>query len=482
MGFSSFLRPSAPSAAPSPAPAPAPAPSGRAGFSAFLRGAPASRPEPTPAPSPSLPSSARGFSAFLGKRASTPVDQMPWEDRVRQLRQGAEPAPKEPIFGYGTTPTDTLTVSITGRKNKKRSVRAWPTGVQGLVITPMIEENDAPSSRYLTVTHAPSGLAFASQLDMEVGDAIRAVQAFAAMHPSLDFTLPADALVQKVRDLGMVDSITKDFEDLASQQATYPSVGARKRAMRAYQQASKAFYGGAHITADDIVRAFNAPGRVNPNWSDFIDLYGFRYHFGWSGERLVPRVDYAHQKQGEHYSKRVLWTPEIEEALGRFLVRVTDARHRSAEAKGLPRFYAMRRFVDAPAELTAAQIQQVKEAKVMSDDGRTRESGKQAVQLDGRSWVATGYSWMGDALRTTLYEVVPESEWNGRIYSFKDANTARDIGVEGSRPVPGIEVFLKGKRFVYTGRSKEISGPDPVYRKGSAARRGITFPMFAGQV
>lgn len=37
MGFSSFLRPSAPSPAPSPAPAPAPAPSGRAGFSAFLR-------------------------------------------------------------------------------------------------------------------------------------------------------------------------------------------------------------------------------------------------------------------------------------------------------------------------------------------------------------------------------------------------------------------------------------------------------------
>lgn len=53
MGFSSFLR----SSAPSPAPAPAPAPSGRAGFSAFLRGAPA------PAPA----SSARGFSAFLGK-------------------------------------------------------------------------------------------------------------------------------------------------------------------------------------------------------------------------------------------------------------------------------------------------------------------------------------------------------------------------------------------------------------------------------
>lgn len=480
MGFSSFLRPSAPS----PAPAPAPAPSGRSGFSAFLRGAPASHPEPTPAPAPT--SSARGFSAFLGKRVSTktdsPVDQMPWKERVGLLRQGAKPAPKEPIFGYGTTPADTLTVSITGRGNKKRSVRAWPTGVQGLVVTPSIEENDAPSSRYLTVTHAPSGLAFASGLDMEVGDAIRAVQAFAAMHPSLDFTLPADALVQKVRDLGMVDSITKDFEDLASQQATYPSVGARKQAMRAYQQASKAFYGGAHITADDIVRAFNAPGRVDPNWFDFIDLYGFRYHFGWSGERLVPRVDYAYQKQGEHYSKRVLWTPEIEEALGRFLARVTDARHRSAEAKGLPRFYAMRRFVDPPAELTAAQIQQVKEAKVMSDDGQTRESGKQAVQLDGRSWVTSGYSWKDDLLQTPLYEVVPESEWNGRIYSLKDLNEARLIGVMGPRPVPGGEVFLKGKRFVYTGRSKQISGPDRVSRRGSSARRGITFPMFEGRV
>jgi hypothetical protein len=482
MGFSAFLRTSSPA----PTPAPAPAPSARSGFSAFLRGAPASHPEPTPAPSPASTASARGFSAFLGKRTSTPtespVDQMPWEDRMRRLRQGAEPAPKEPTFGYGTTPAETSPVSVVIRGNKKKSVRAWPTGVQGLVITPMIGENDAPSSRHLTVTHAPSGFSFASGLDMEVGDAIRAVQAFAAMHPSLDFTLPADALVQKVRDLGKADSITKDFDDLASQQATYPSVAARKQAMRAYQQANKAFYGGANITADDILRAFNAPGRVDATKFDFIDIYGFRYHFGWSGDRLVPRVDYAHQKQGEHYSKRVLWTPEIEEALGRFLARVTDARHRSAEAKGLPRFYAMRRFVDAPAELTAAQIQQVKDARVMSDDGRTRESGKQAVQLDGRSWVATGYSFMGDELRTTLYEVVPESEWNGRIYSFKDLNSARDIGVDGSRPVPGIEVFLKGRRFVYTGRSKQISGPDRVSRKGSSARRGITFPMFEGQV
>lgn len=64
MGFSSFLR----SSAPSPAPASAPVPSGRAGFSAFLRGAPAPAPVSAPA--------ARGFSAFLGKGgAPAPVSE-----------------------------------------------------------------------------------------------------------------------------------------------------------------------------------------------------------------------------------------------------------------------------------------------------------------------------------------------------------------------------------------------------------------------
>jgi hypothetical protein len=414
-----------------------------------------------------------------------PVVEPLWQQRIRGLIDVS--APKEPRFGLGKTPSKMVPVMVATKKGKGRTIQAWPTGVHGLVVHATIAEGDKSLHEQhdpsLTVTHAPSGTAFATDIrDMDVEDAIRAVQDLAVMWPSVDFSLPADALVEQIQSLGAMETIPTDFAGLINQQATYPSVGRRKQALREYQQANKAFYGGANITADDIVRAFNAPGRVEARKFDFIDIYGFRYHFGWSGERLVPRVDYAHQKQGEHYSKRVLWTPEIEEALGRFLARVTDARHRSAEAKGLPRFYAMRRFVDAPAELTAAQIQQVKDARVMSDDGRTRESGKQAVQLDGRSWVATGYSFMGNELWTTLYEVVPESEWNGRIYSFKDLNSARDIGVMGSPPAPGIEVFLKGRRFVYTGRSKQISGPDHVSRRGSSSRRGLSFPFFQGQV
>jgi hypothetical protein len=59
----------------------------------------------------------------------------------------------------------------------------------------------------------------------------------------------------------------------------------------------------------------------------------------------------------------------------------------------------------------------------------------------------------------------------------------------GDSPAPGVEVFLKGQRYVYTGRSKQTEGSDPYFspearftRGSSARRRAISFPMFAGQV
>ena len=64
----------------------------------------------------------------------------------------------------------------------------------------------------------------------------------------------------------------------------------------------------------------------------------------------------------------------------------------------------------------------------------------------------------------------------------KTAESAANIGVSGVRPFPGQEVFLKGKRYVYTGRVKPVEGPDSIMRSGSSSRRGPSFPFFYGQV
>jgi hypothetical protein len=374
---------------------------------------------------------------------------------------------------------------------KKRAVQAYPTGVPGLVVHLVVGGESRPPSctSALTVTHAPSGLQFATDLDMEVQDAIRAVRAFAAMYPSIDFSLPADALLEKVRELGKLDTITKDFADLVSQEATYPSVGARKQARKKHSEAARDWWSARHITAEDIIRAFDTPGRIGHLRSDFVDVFGFRYHFDWEGDRLVPMIRYKHQTQGEHFSKETRWNANIEAALRRFLARLTDERHRVAEKEGLPLFYRMPRVVDAPETLTVGQMKKIQDARVMSDDARTKESGKQAFTLDGRLWVASGYSYQHGNMKADLYEVVPASDWSGPVSSFKRKERARDLGVMGDSPAPGVEVFLKGQRYVYTGRSKQTEGPDPDFssearstRGSSARRRAISFPMFAGQV
>lgn len=484
MGFSDFLP--KPAAAPA---APPPARSASSGFSVFLRAGPAPAPAPTAAPAPS---GKAGFSSFLRGggpvKTEKPEKQVYWQDSVPRPRARVQrPEPKPPVFGLGPVPSETVSVQamVEAGKKKKRAVQAYPTGVPGLVVHPVI----GGESHLLTVTHAPNGMAFATGLDMEVQDAIRAVRAFAAMHPSIDFSLPADALLEKVRELGKLDTITKDFADLVSQEATYPSVGARKQARKKHSEATRDWWSARHITAEDIIRAFDTPGRVGDLRSDFVDVFGFRYHFDWEGDRLVPMIRYKHQTQGEHFSKETRWDANIEAALRRFLVRLTDERHRVAEKEGLPLFYRMPRVVDAPETLTVGQMKKIQDARVMSDDARTKESGKQAFTLDGRLWVASGYSYQHGNMKANLYEVVPASDWSGPVASFRQEERARDLGVMGDRPVPGVEVFLKGQRYVYTGRSKQTEGPDPSFspearstRGSSARRRAISFPMFAGQV
>jgi hypothetical protein len=216
-----------------------------------------------------------------------------------------------------------------------------------------------------------------------------------------------------------------------------------------------------------------------------VDVYGFRYWFGWdvlSGQ-LVPYLGYSHQQQGEHFGERVLWNEDIEAAFVRFLQRVTEDRHARARKAGLPLLYQIPRIKDLTMTLSASQIKEVKNAIVRAGDARTRSSGGAPFVLNGQSWVAgVGYGQAG-LLRTDLHEVVPVDAWPGRPLTLTTAENAAKIGVSGVRPFPGLEVFLKGKRYVYTGRSRPVEGPDPISsRSGSSSRRGLSFPFFRGQV
>jgi hypothetical protein len=433
-----------------------------------------------------------GEASPVASRARDLKKQVFWQDSVHALRPRARvqrPEPKEPVFGLWPVPSETVSVSVqllVKKGKKKRALQAYPTGVLGLVVHPEVDGDP----HILTVTHTPSGMAFATGLDMEVQDAIRVMRAFAAMHPSIDFSLPANALLEKVRELGKSDTITKDFADLVSQGATCPSVGARKLARKKYDESRRDWYSPRHVTAEDIIRAFDTPGRMRNLRSNFVDVFGFRYYFGWEDDRLVPMIRYAHHKQGDYaHSDQTRWDKNIEAALRRFLARLTDERHRVAEKESLPLFYRMPRVVDAPETLTAGQMKKIQDARVMSDDARTKESGKQAFALDGRLWVTSGYSYSHGNMAANLYEVVPASDWSGPVSSFKQEMRALDLGVMGDRPVPGVEVFLKGQRYVYTGRSKQTEGPDPGFSpearstRGSSARhRAISFPMFEGYV
>ena len=420
-----------------------------------------------------------------------PVVEPLWQQRIRGLIDVS--APKEPRFGLGKTPSKMVPVMVATKKGKGRTIQAWPTGVHGLVVHPTISEGDKSLHEQhdpsLTVTHAPSGMSFVTDIrDMDVEDAIRAVQDLAVMWPSVDFSLPADALIEQIQSLGAMETIPTDFAGLINQQATYPSVGRRKQALREYQQVMQDYRRGKHVTASDIIRAFDTEGRVPQHKgmssapvSDYVDVYGFRYWFGWdvlSGQ-LVPHLGYSHQQQGKHFGERVLWNKDIEAALVRFLQRVTEDRHARARKAGLPLLYQIPRIYDAPVTLSAAQIKEAKNATVSADDARTRDSGGAPFVLDGQSWVAKGYSWKaGSILHTDLHEVVPVDAWQGRTLTLTNAENAAKIGVSGVRPFPGQEVFLKGKRYVYTGRSKSVEGPDPIPRSGSSSRRGLSFPFF----
>ena len=436
------------------------------------------------------------FADFLATIPAKPkpVVEPLWQQRIRGLL--GVPVPKEPRFGLGKTPSKTVPVVVATEKGKGRTIQAWPTGVHGLVVHPTLTESSRTLHEQhdpsLTVTHTPSGRVFVSYLrDIDVEDAIRAVQDLAVMWPSIDFSLSANALIKQIQSLGAIKTIPSDFVDLISAQATYPSVGRRKQALREYEQVMQDYYKGKHVTASDIVRAFDTEGRVPQHRgmvsapvSDFVDVYGFRYWFGWDvlSDQLVPHLGYSHQQQGEHFGKRVLWNEDIEAAFVRFLQRVTEDRHARARKAGLPLLYQIPRIYDAPMTLSAAQIKAVKNATVQADE-RTRSSGGAPFVLDGQSWVAQGYSWGGDSiLKTDLHEVVPVDAWPGRPLTLKTAESAANIGVSGVRPFPGQEVFLKGKRYVYTGRVKPVEGPDSIMRSGSSSRRGPSFPFFYGQV
>ena len=436
------------------------------------------------------------FADFLATIPAKPkpVVEPLWQQRIRGLL--GVPVPKEPRFGLGKTPSKTVPVVVATEKGK-RTIQAWPTGVHGLVVHPTLTESSRTLHEQhdpsLTVTHTPSGMMFATDIrDIDVEDAIRSVQDLAVMWPSIDFSLPTDALVKQIQSLGAIKTIPSDFADLINQQATYPSVGRRKQALREYQKVREDYYKGKHVTASDIVRAFDTEGRVPQHRgmvsapvSDFVDVYGFRYWFGWDvlSDQLVPHLGYSHQQQGEHFGKRVLWNEDIEAAFVRFLQRVTEDRHARARKAGLPLLYQIPRIYDAPMTLSADQIKAVKNATVRADDARTRSSGGAPFVLDGQSWVAQGYSWGGDSiLKTDLHEVVPVDAWPGRPLTLKTAESAANIGVSGVRPFPGQEVFLKGKRYVYTGRVKPVEGPDSIMRSGSSSRRGPSFPFFYGQV
>ena len=428
------------------------------------------------------------FADFL---ATIPAKPKPvvvplWQQGIRGLI--GVPVPKKPRFGLGKTPSKTVPVVVATEKGKGRTIQAWPTGVHGLVVHPTLTESSRTLHEQhdpsLTVTHTPSGMMFATDIrDIDVEDAIRSVQDLAVMWPSIDFSLPTDALVKQIQSLGAIKTIRSDFADLINQQATYPSVGRRKQALREYQKVREDYYKGKHVTASDIVRAFDTEGRVpqqrgmvSAPVSDFVDVYGFRYWFGWDvlSDQLVPHLGYSHQQQGEHFGKRVLWNEDIEAAFVRFLQRVTEDRHARARKAGLPLLYQIPRVYDAPMTLSAAQIKAVKNATVQADE-RTRSSGGAPFVLDGQSWVAQGYSWGGDSiLKTDLHEVVPVDAWPGRPLTLKTAESAANIGVSGVRPFPGQEVFLKGKRYVIRGGSSlwraQIRSCDRAAHPGAAPR------------
>ena len=388
-----------------------------------------------------------------------PVD-VSWQEAVRRLAPARPPFVPEPQeLPAGSRP---VKIAILTPGNKKASIAAHASGVPGLFVH---RKADGDAS-LAVITHGPSGFSVMDHLDdASLADAAAAARALADRHPDVDWSLSADALRPLLARAwpGGAEPMYAEIKQIA---AGLPGYARRKAARQAHRAEDARIARGQRVTEDMIVQAFDVEGEIRDDAygrsPSYLDVLGFRFYFGWEGDALVPRTAYAREVQGEHYPEsKVLDTPAIRAAFRRFLARLTVRRHLRAKQEGLPLLYQVPPAREEAVALDAKQVQKVRDAVAMANDGRTEKAAKGAFSLDGRSWVTSGISYQSGLVSVVLDEVVPASSWSGPVYALKIAERAQHAGlsVSPAGPIAGLEVKIKGQRWVYTGRARPASGP-----------------------
>lgn len=393
-------------------------------------------------------------------RASVASAGVSWQDAVCRLAPARPPFVPEPQeLPAGSRP---VKIAILTPGNKKASVVAYVSGVPGLFVH---RKTDGDTS-LAVITHGPSGFSVMDHLDdASLADAAAVARALADRHPDVDWSLSADALRPLLARVwsGGAESMYAEIKEIA---AGLPGHARRKASRQAYRAKDARIARGQHVTEDMIVQAFDAEGEIRDDaygWSpSHVSVLGFRFYFGWEGDALVPMITFAGDVQGKHFpDSKVLDTPAIRAAFQRFLARLTVRRHLRAKQEGLPLLYRVPSVREEAVALDAQQVQKVRNAMAMANDGRTEKAAKGAFSLDGRSWVTSGISYQAGLVSAVLDEVVPASSWSGPVYALKIVERAQRAGlsVSPAGPIAGLEVKIKGQRWVYTGHACSASGP-----------------------
>jgi len=407
----------------------------------------------------------------LAKPVARQAVSVAWQDAIRAIPPRLSPLEVGPqVLPGGTRPTK-ITVFVQG--NKKQVVVAHASGVPGLVVHRKV--GGVSGANLATITHGPSGFFVADVGDATLADAAAIARALAGRHPSIDWSLSVDALrplLAKTWSKGIQD-VQAEAMEIASDAVAFPGLARRRAARQAHHVEDMRHARGQYITGDMIVQALDTGGEIRGSgWgSNFVDVLGFRFHFGWEGDTLVPVTTYAHQVQGErHPGGKVLDTPEIRAALRRFLARLAIQRHLRAEREGLPLLHRLPLVRDEAVVLDPGQARLAEGVRVDSNGARTEMSVARVFVLDGRTWVTSGFSYHGGRVSMDLDEVVPVTAWRGPVYAMSLVERARKAGLANSWNWPaGMEIKVKGQRWVYTGRARSASGPSRP--PGSASRR-----------